>query len=145
MVKITWLGHAAFHIEENGYVVLLDPWVNNPKASKSFQVTKADAILISHGHFDHIGDTVTLAKNNPSLKVFCIHEISIFLAKQGVPSGQIVGLNKGGTVDLGNGFSASFTTAVHSSSCGDQDTQIPGGEAGKIMLRNDESEMLHWH
>lgn len=64
VVHVQWLGHAAFKITTSaGYVILVDPWLGNPKApADAAQLDKVDAIAISHGHFDHIGDAVELAK-----------------------------------------------------------------------------------
>src|SRR6476620_10740576 len=68
--KVTWLGHAAFSITTpNGRVLLIDPWLRNPanpdvKSGKDpiATVTKVDYILITHGHRDHVGDAVEIAK-----------------------------------------------------------------------------------
>ncbi|PYY01235.1 MAG: hypothetical protein DMG63_03850 [Acidobacteria bacterium] len=69
--KITWLGHATFHIETaSGKSILIDPWVMNnpacPNDKKSFK--KIDVMLCTHGHGDHIGDAVELTKkHNPKI------------------------------------------------------------------------------
>src|SRR5215471_21768722 len=70
-VRITWLGHATFKIvTPGGKVVLIDPWVTtNPKCPdelKTFE--KVDLMLVSHGHFDHVADAVSIAKaTNPQV------------------------------------------------------------------------------
>ena len=66
-LRITWLGHAAFRIVlPGGEVVILDPWVMGnpacPEAEKKF--SRADILLCTHGHFDHIGDAVAIAKEH---------------------------------------------------------------------------------
>ncbi|MDR7539773.1 MAG: MBL fold metallo-hydrolase, partial [Armatimonadota bacterium] len=58
--KVTWLGHASFRIETpRGRVLYIDPWLKNPQlpAAKA-KVDRADFVLITHGHFDHVGEAV---------------------------------------------------------------------------------------
>ena len=132
MIKITWLGHAAFELEfESGEVLLLDPWLDgNPKYPKGHSVSKVDAIALSHAHFDHSNDVVSLAeKFNP--KVIAIFETASWLEKQGVKN--TIGMNKGGTVDLGF-VKLTMTHALHSNSIKDGDNLLYGGEAAGYVL-----------
>ena len=62
MATITWLGHGTFEIETDGKKILIDPFLtDNPSASCSADSLSPDAIIVSHGHGDHIGDTVAIA------------------------------------------------------------------------------------
>lgn len=65
-VELTWYGHAAFGLKTpGGTVLLIDPWLSNPKAPEkglADSIPKVHYILISHGHFDHVGDAVAIAK-----------------------------------------------------------------------------------
>jgi L-ascorbate metabolism protein UlaG (beta-lactamase superfamily) len=82
--RLTWYGHSAIGIETDNYHILVDPYfTDNPKATTSAKQVEADYILISHGHGDHIGDTVTIAKRT-NATVICVFEIAEWLNKKGV-------------------------------------------------------------
>ena len=132
MIAITWLGHAAFQLKlENGETVLIDPWLENPKFPTGFKVERVDTILITHGHGDHIGDTVRLARNfKPT--VVSNFEICAWLEKKGVRNTS--GMNKGGTYTVGS-LKVTMTHAQHSSGINDNDQLVYGGEAGGFILR----------
>jgi L-ascorbate metabolism protein UlaG (beta-lactamase superfamily) len=114
-VEITWLGHSAFQIQLGGKTLMTDPLISgNPKAGTTLdQITKLDYILLSHGHFDHVGDTVELCKKTGA-KVIAPPELFVALSKQGV-EGQFA--NPGGWVPL-NGLRVAMTPAFHSSGLG---------------------------
>src|SRR5580704_1586656 len=95
--KLTWLGHAAFKITTpSGNVILLDPWVQgNPACPESMKkLDRVDTMLITHGHFDHIGDAVEIAKKHKP-QVVAIPEMCAWLGSKGVEN--LNGMNKGGT------------------------------------------------
>jgi L-ascorbate metabolism protein UlaG (beta-lactamase superfamily) len=132
MTKITWLGHAAFALQfEGGEVLVLDPWLEgNPKFPKDYKLPRVDAIAISHGHFDHTNDVIPLAtKFEP--KIIAIFEITSFYEKKGIKNG--IGMNKGGTVDLGF-VKLTMTHALHSCSIKDGDESVYAGEAAGYVL-----------
>jgi L-ascorbate metabolism protein UlaG (beta-lactamase superfamily) len=82
--RVTWLGHAALLLETGGFSVLIDPFfTGNPAATLTADQAKADFILVSHGHGDHVGDTIAIARRTGAT-VICNYEISEWLAKQGV-------------------------------------------------------------
>lgn len=132
MLEITWLGHSSFQLRlPSGETLLLDPWVEgNPKYPKDFEIKRADAILVSHGHFDHIASVVSLAKKFQA-SVAAIYEIASWLESKGVS--KVTGMNKGGTVALGP-FQATMTHAMHSSSIQDGDKVIYGGEPAGYVI-----------
>ena len=62
-VKVTWLGHACVQLEYEGKVILIDPWLDNPKSpGEEHRPKKIDLMLITHGHNDHFGNAIELAK-----------------------------------------------------------------------------------
>ncbi|HKU27293.1 MAG TPA: metal-dependent hydrolase [Candidatus Sulfotelmatobacter sp.] len=131
-VKLTWLGHATFRIETGGKTVLLDPWVMaNPLCpEKEKKVKKVDVMLCTHGHFDHIGDAVEIARqHNPT--VVGIFELCSWMEKKGVK--KISPMNKGGTQAVGD-IRVTMVHADHSCGILDGDQIIYGGEACGFVL-----------
>ncbi|MDX1447456.1 MAG: metal-dependent hydrolase [Acidimicrobiia bacterium] len=141
-LEVTWLGHAAIRIRtDDGTTILIDPWLENPNCPESEQTPdRVDAIFVTHGHFDHIGNTVELAKRHEA-QVHAIHEIAVYLEGTGVENA--VGSNKGGTVESVAGIKASLTTAVHSSGISGDTGIVPGGEAGGWVLEFPDGPTLY--
>lgn len=132
MIQITWLGHATFELRfDSGEVLLLDPWIEgNPAYPKGYQISKVDAIALSHAHFDHANDVLPLAKKFAP-KIVAIFETATWLEKKGAKN--TIGMNKGGTVDLGF-VKLTMTHALHSCSIKDGDNLLYGGEAAGYVL-----------
>ncbi len=131
---ITWLGHASFLVKSaaNKYIVM-DPWLQgNPKCPVEYEnLDQADVILISHGHFDHMGSAVELAKKTGA-PVVSNFEIGGYLATKGVEN--TIGMNKGGTVAFGD-IKITMVHADHSSGIAAEDGgTIYGGEAGGFVV-----------
>lgn len=82
--KLTWHGHATLGLETGGYKLVIDPFFDgNPAASLSPEAVKADFILVSHGHGDHVGDSVSIARRTGAM-VISNFEIADWFGKQGV-------------------------------------------------------------
>lgn len=134
-IKAWWLGHSAFRLEsQNGTVIYIDPFLSdNPNTPDEFKnPDEVDIILLTHGHEDHVGDTLDIAKNS-ECKVVAQVELSQLLKKYGLKENQRIEFNKGGSVDFEE-FSVTLVNANHSSSFqGDY-----AGEAGGLILSFDD-------
>ncbi len=99
-MEIRWLGHSAFALEADGRTVLVDPFLSgNPSAAASADEVAADAILLTHGHSDHFGDTVGIARRTGAT-VVAITELADELSVDEQDL-DLRDPNLGGTVDLG--------------------------------------------
>jgi len=117
---LTWLGHAAFRIDTSGGKrVYVDPFLNgNPTCPPGEQSPeRVDIVAVTHGHGDHIGDTIALAQQY-GCKVVAQVELAGWLGKQGVDDAGLVAPNKGGTVNV-DGIKFTLVNAFHSSSSPD--------------------------
>jgi L-ascorbate metabolism protein UlaG (beta-lactamase superfamily) len=136
---ITWLGHGTFLITTpSGKKLLIDAWVEtNPVCpddwKQRIRTEGVDAIFITHGHFDHINDLLSLATLTDA-KIVCMFDMAAWLTSQGVGEERIVGFNKGGTVEVA-GIRATMTKAEHSSTYSDNGALLPMGEAVGYVLR----------
>jgi L-ascorbate metabolism protein UlaG (beta-lactamase superfamily) len=123
-MDIKFLGHAAFALEHDGKTLLIDPFLSgNPKAAATAEEVAADAILLTHGHGDHIGDTVAIAKRTGAT-VVAIVELAAELKASGVEN--LIDPNIGGTADLGFA-TARMTPAWHTSTTPSGTVNTPAG------------------
>lgn len=143
-VRFTFLGHATVRCDlPGGEVVLIDPWVEgNPAcelANDGFE--RIDAMLLTHGHFDHIGDVVALARAYRPQIVAGTPELCTWLESQGV--GNTAGMNLGGTQEV-LGQQVTMVQAMHSSGISTDGGIVPGGVASGYVVRLD-SGLCFYH
>ena len=142
-MKITWFGHAAFRVDIGGSVVLIDPFLSqNPSFRGDLRqaVAGVSHIVLTHGHGDHLGDTVPIAKDSGAT-VVANADIVAYLGGQGLT--RCEAMNIGGTVRLG-ALSVSMVNAIHSSSIRvGAVSQNLGNPAGIILKAAGERTLYH--
>lgn len=143
-MKLTWLGHSAFRLETGKAKILIDPFfTGNP--SFAGQDAKDAAygithILLTHGHGDHVGDTIQLAKDTGAT-VLANADLAAWLGSKGVSKLEMG--NTGGTVGF-DGFSATFTNALHSSAQITEDGVSHAlGNANGLMLHFEDGPTVY--
>jgi L-ascorbate metabolism protein UlaG (beta-lactamase superfamily) len=118
----TWHGHACIEVKTpGGLTLLVDPWFGNPKSDRAAKdVARCDVMLVTHGHFDHLGssgdgrvDAVAIAeRTRPAWPA--MHELSLWLGSQlKAAADGVIGMNQGGTVDA-RGVKVTMVPAIHS-------------------------------
>jgi L-ascorbate metabolism protein UlaG (beta-lactamase superfamily) len=144
-MKITWLGHAAFRIETAGAKILIDPFLTHNPSFAGLDIKDVTAgithILLTHGHGDHVGDTVGIAKETGAV-VLANADLGSWLGTKGLERLEMG--NTGGTVTLGS-FTATFTNALHSSAQITEDgvSHALGNPNGLMLHFQDEASLLH--
>jgi L-ascorbate metabolism protein UlaG (beta-lactamase superfamily) len=133
-MRLFWLGHSGFRIEIGDQVLLLDPWLSgNPlfdDARRHEAIDGATHILVTHGHGDHTGDALDIARDLKVPVVGIADLLSHWKGRHGIAG---IGFNKGGTVRLGD-VAVTMVNAVHSSSWdGGEGPVYAGAEAGYMI------------
>lgn len=126
----TWNGHSNFTIKSDDKTVIIDPFFEgNPKASATWEsISKADAVLVTHDHGDHIGQAVEICKATGATLV-CIFDLVEKMVGLGIDQNNIIGMNIGGTVSVA-GIKIKMVQAMHSSAT--------GAPAGYILTYEDD-------
>jgi len=137
-VKITWLGHSAFLFEAEKKL-LIDPFISgNPLAPCSPEELNPDIIAVTHGHRDHLGDTIEIGKRT-GCRIITIHEVANYIKSKGVFA---EGMGKGGTVNV-EGIKLTMTDALHSSSIDASGFSFDGGSPAGFIIRINGHSIYH--
>ena len=139
-MKISYHGHSVVKIATGGKTILFDPFINgNSLTDLKVDEEKPDAILLTHAHNDHVGDTVELAQENDSTVVAPV-ELANYLGKFSI---ETVGMNLGGSKEFEFG-TVKYTKAFHSSSYTTEDGDvIYGGMPAGILFKSEGKTIYH--
>jgi L-ascorbate metabolism protein UlaG (beta-lactamase superfamily) len=132
--RITYFGHSTFSLTTpSGQIALIDSWVmSNPVCPDSLKkLTRVDAIFLTHGHSDHLGDLLAFARQFRP-KLVAIFETCLWLGEKGLQR-EILPMSKGGTQQVGD-FRVTMTHAMHSNSIDDNGQRIYGGEPAGYVI-----------
>ncbi len=143
-VSLTWLGHASFRVDTpGGKRIYVDPWLENPNCPEAErQPERADLIVLTHGHDDHVGNTVELAQRF-GCPVVALLELRGWLSGQGLPEDISHAPNKGGTVDV-DGIRVTLTDANHSSSAYEDGRFVYLGEPAGLVIELENGFKLYF-
>jgi len=132
MVKIRWLGHAAFVIKMKGKTIIVDPWISGHPVCpiRPNELERVDHVVVTHDHGDHLGDGIEIAKRDGA-KFIAIYELALEAKDKGVEN--IFGANIGGWFEV-DGIKYLLTPALHSSTTG-----MPTG----VIMSDGEKTIYH--
>jgi L-ascorbate metabolism protein UlaG (beta-lactamase superfamily) len=133
-MRITWYGHSAFRLDFAQHAILIDPFFEgNPgfRGDQAAAATGISHILITHGHSDHVGQSVEIAKATGAT-IVTNFDLCMYLAAKGVE--RYEPMNTGGTVDLG-GFTTTLVRADHSAGIIEEGAGFPLGSANGIIVK----------
>lgn len=146
-MKITWFGHSAFRLEFGRSVVIIDPFLTgNPMFKGNPEEASAGAthVLLTHGHADHVGDTVAICQRTGA-KLVTNYDLAMYLARTGGLT-NLDPMNSGGETDQGE-FSVAMTIAFHSSAEIDANgvSQSLGHPTGLVVIPKDKAQPTVYH
>jgi L-ascorbate metabolism protein UlaG (beta-lactamase superfamily) len=141
-LAITWFGHATFVvISPGGKRIVFDPWLTgNPRAPAGVRIDKADVMCVTHGHSDHTGDVVAVARATQAV-VVAVYELANWFQGKGLKD--VIGMGVGGTVDV-KGLKISMTPAVHSSSIEEDGKVHYVGLATGFVVRMEDDRAIYF-
>ena len=141
-LSFTWLGHSTFRMTTpGGKRLIFDPWLTNPSCPESARaIDQLDLMLLTHGHEDHTGDAVKVARDT-SAHVVAPYELSVWLQQKGLK--RVTGMNPGGTLEA-LGLSITMVPAHHSSSIVEDGRIVYLGVATGYVLRFEDGLAIYF-
>lgn len=139
-LQVSYHGHSVVQVSTNNKKILIDPFINgNELTDLTVDQIEADVIILTHGHNDHVGDTVEIAKKNNAL-VIAPYELAVYIGKNGI---DIHPMNIGGAYEFDFG-KVKLTQAFHGSSYQESDgTVIYTGMPSGVLLTSNEKTIFH--
>jgi L-ascorbate metabolism protein UlaG (beta-lactamase superfamily) len=142
-LAITWLGHSTFVITTpGGKRIVTDPWLeDNPMCPPGMKkISKADLILVSHGHSDHTGDAVAVARATGA-PIVAVYELALWLERKGLTNVQ--GMGVGGTLMVA-GLQVTMVPALHTSSTVENGTTVYLGVPVGFVVRMEDGQAFYF-
>ncbi|AOL16230.1 metal-dependent hydrolase [Sulfolobus sp. A20] len=140
MAQLRWLGHAATLLQIGGKNIIIDPFIkDNPSCPFKLDYFKnnLDIIIVTHDHYDHLGDAVQLIKENPKALLFATYDLEAYLAETyKIPWDNVIPANVGGLIKVDN-VNLALTKAVHSSTHSDPTGAIVSADGITIYHAGD--------
>lgn len=138
-MKITYYGHSCLFVEGGGKRVIIDPFLSgNPASGIAPADIKADAVILSHGHDDHFGDSIEIAKAN-RCPIIATFELAMYCQQKGA---DVHAMNIGGAYQF-DGFRLKMTLAFHGSSLREGDRYRYAGQPAGLLLTMDGKTLYH--
>jgi L-ascorbate metabolism protein UlaG (beta-lactamase superfamily) len=139
-VKVKFHGHSCFELNNGKTVILIDPWLTgNPQAVEKADDMKPDYVLVTHGHSDHLGDAVPIAKANDST-IIATFELATYCNMQGAP--KIHPMHIGGDYNFDFGW-VKLTQAMHGSAFVDEKAIVYTGNPCGFIIEIDGKKVYH--
>jgi L-ascorbate metabolism protein UlaG (beta-lactamase superfamily) len=142
-LSFTWLGHATFLFRSpGGKRIIIDPWLStNPSCPESAKkISELDLILVTHGHSDHTGDVIPVARATGA-RVVAPFELAHWFQQKGLQN--VTGINPGGTLSA-LGISCTMVQAVHSSSVVEDGRTLDMGAATGYVIRFEDGVTIYF-
>ena len=141
-LSITWYGHATFVVgTPGGKRIVFDPWLTgNPRTPAGAKIDKADVICVTHGHSDHTGDVLAVARATGA-PVVAVFELANWFRSKGLKS--VVDMGVGGTVEV-KGLKISMVPALHTSSIEEDGQQLYAGLAAGFVVALEDQRTIYF-
>ncbi len=140
-MKIKYMGHSVVYLETKGKRIIIDPFLNgNPFFKDKIEDIKVDYIIVTHGHSDHLGDTIKLAKLNKDALVISNFEIVLYLQSKGLTNLQALHIGGGREFEFGY---LKLTPALHGSSMMEKGNIVYGGNPAGVLIQSNGKTLYH--